>query len=80
MDRTALDVSNFGFAAFIRNADGRLLLALFGQHLYSFIVAMEVEGIIGCFFTIEVNGVGPGSLGVLRHLEFFFCGLLELRV
>jgi len=51
----------------------------FRLSLFTAVVAVIVDGVIGDVFAVEVDGGGSGGLGVVGHLEFVGSGGLELR-
>ena len=79
VDGPTLDVGDFEFAVLIGSFDGCQFLAFFRQNLDAYVIAVEVQIVVGCLFPVEIYGCGAWRQRVSGHLQFFFGGFLELR-
>ena len=80
MNRAAFDVGDLPGTPQIGETDRGQLLAFLGKHLDPRVVALIMHRIVGDLLDIEIHRIGPGSLGVGGHLQFFGVWRLELRV
>lgn len=78
MNGAGLDHFDFEVAVLVGNLDGGEFLAFLLEHLDTCIEAVEVDGIVGFFLQVEIDGGGSGSFGVGGHFELFRGRVLEL--